>query len=85
MVIDQPAILIVRPVAAGLQAKGRRIGIKAALEAVKRVLIPQRLADHREIAGLAPGHGGKDRLDGVECRLGRHQSGDLVFGNDQHQ
>ena len=75
---------IVRPVAAGLQAKCEACPVEAALEAVKRVFVADRLADHGEVVGIASRHGGEHLLHRVERGFARHQIGNVPLGHDEH-
>ena len=58
--------------------------VEAALEAVERVLVAERLADDGEVAGVAAGHRGEDRLDGGDGLVEREQAGAGGFGDDEH-
>ena len=84
MVAAQPALEVVRPVAAGLDAEGRAGAVEAALEAVERVGVADRLADDGEVVGLAAGHRGEDLLDGVEGGVEVEEARAGGFGNDDH-
>ena len=83
--VDQPAPLeVMGPIAASLEAQHTAHGIKAALEAVKRILVTQGFAHDGEIHRVARGHGGKDLFDRVKGRFARQQIGDHPLGDD-HQ
>jgi hypothetical protein len=85
VVDDPPPVEVVRPVAPGLEAENAARAVEAALEAVERILVPDGLAHHREVVGIARGHGGEDLLHRLEGGLARQDVGDHVpFGHD-HQ
>ena len=81
---EVPPRHVVGPVAAGLEAEGAAGAVEAALEAVERVLVAEGFADHREVAGVAAGHGGEDRLDGGDGFVERQKAGAGGFGDDEH-
>ena len=75
---------VVRPVAAGFQPKRQARAVEPALEPVQGILMADRLANDREVAGVSRRHGGEYGLDGGEGRLPRHQVGNVAFRHDQH-
>ena len=61
LVVDDAALFkVVRPISARLQARVSDPAlVETALEAVKRILVPDGLADDREVVGVARRHGGE--------------------------
>ena len=84
VVAAEAALEIVRPVAAGLDPEGGAGAVEAALEAVERVGVADRLADHGEIVGVAAAHGGEDLLDRDEGVVEGEQARAGLLGDDDH-
>ena len=75
---------VVWPISARFEAKRHPGFVETTLEAVKRILIADSLADDRKVVGAAIGHGGEHFFNGVECIHTGQQTRDFFFRNDDH-
>jgi hypothetical protein len=85
LVVADILFVVVGPVAARLHAEHEAGPVEAALEAVKRVGVADRLADDGEVGGVAAGHGGEDGLDGLVGGVEVEQIGAGRLGHDDHR
>ena len=85
LMVGQTLLFVARPVAARLQAKRQSRPVEARLEAVERIRMPDRLADDREIVGVASRHGGEHALHGHERVAHADHVAAGLFRYDQHR
>ena len=85
LVVNQtPLFEVVGPISPGLEPQRVARLVKPALEAIKRLFMPDRLPDDGEVIGIVGRHGGKDAFDSSKRRLAGHQIGNFVFRDNNH-